>query len=145
MSLRVRVAGSESIDGIGRRGRPDVGLEALATNDIDRAVEEFCNVILERDVFIDADAGGGIDLDHDIDVTVGAVVAPRARAEQSRVTDAARAQGGFIFPQPGKDLLTIHLFKITFADGLCQILWLSGFCLSRKAPHNSILGQSFKN
>jgi hypothetical protein len=51
----------------------------------------------------------GIDLDHNIDVAVGSIVAPRTRTEQRRVTDATRAQGAFVLPQPGKDFLTVPL------------------------------------
>jgi len=38
------------------------------------------------------------------------------RTEQRRVTDAARAQGGFILPQLGKDFLAVHRFQITSGE-----------------------------
>ena len=53
----------------------------------------------------------------DVDVAVGAGVATRARTEQRRVTDAARAQGVFILPQLGEDFLTVHRSQVTSAEG----------------------------
>jgi hypothetical protein len=73
-----RGAASESKNGVGRRGGPEVGLEALAAHDIDRAVEQLRDVVLERDIFIDADPGGRIDLDQ-ISMSLSGWASPRAR------------------------------------------------------------------
>src|SRR6516162_9526537 len=122
MSRSAQVAMSESIDRVCGRGWPDIGLEAVAADDIDGAVEKFRDVILERNVFKDADPGSRIDLNHNIDVAVRPVVATRSRAKQGCVTDAPRAQRGLVRPQLGDDFLTVHFAEIRSDQRLCQML-----------------------
>src|SRR4051795_2839940 len=100
MSRSAASAGSECINRVGRDGGFNVRLEPLAAHNIDGTIEQRRDVILERDILIDADPGGGIDFDHDVDVVVGPVVAARSGAEQGGMADAARAQGGLVLPQP---------------------------------------------
>src|SRR3954452_1266929 len=100
MSRSAASAGSERINRVGRDGGFDVGLEPFAAHDIDGTIEQRRNVILECNILVDADPGRRIDFDHDIDVTVGPVVAAGTRAEQGGMADAARAQGGLVLPQP---------------------------------------------
>ena len=83
MLRRVRIVALESIDGVGRRW-PDVGLETLTAQDINRPIKQFRDVILERDVFLDADRRSRVDLNHNIDIAVGPVVTARARTKHSR-------------------------------------------------------------
>lgn len=66
------------------------------------------SIFLETDVVIDADPRLGIDLDHDVDVAIGPVVAARHRAEQSGAAHAARPQRRFRSAQNGKSFITIH-------------------------------------
>src|SRR5438105_15951895 len=119
MSRRAAVAVSECIDGVGCGSGTNVRLETVAADDINRALEQSCNVMLERDVFIDANPGCRIDFNHDVYIAVGLVVATRPRTEQRHVTYTPRAQRRFVFPQPGKDLLTVHRFKVTSGERLC--------------------------
>src|ERR1700735_2502631 len=91
MSCRGVDAASEGINSIARGGRANVGVESVAAYNINGAVEQPCDVILKRDIFKDANRRCRIDFDHDVDVAVRPVVAASARAEQRRVTDAARA------------------------------------------------------
>src|SRR3954453_1061 len=113
MSRSAASAGSERINRVGRDGGFDVRLEPVAAHDIDGAIEQRGDVILERDILVDADPGGGIDFDHDIDVAVGPVIAAGTRAEQGGVADAARPQSGFVLPQPVYDFLPIsHVIPV---------------------------------
>src|SRR3954468_18644968 len=107
MSRSAASAESECINRVGRDGGFDVRLEPVAVHDIDGTIEQPRDVILERDILVDADPGRRIDFDHNVDVAVGPVVAAGTRAEQGGMADAARAQGGLILPQPVYDFLTI--------------------------------------
>jgi len=108
MSRRAAVAVSECIDGVGCGSGANVRRETVAADDINRALEQSCGIILERDVFIDANPGCRIDFNHDVYIAVGPVVATRPRAEQRGVTDITRAQRCFVFPKLGKESLTVH-------------------------------------
>src|SRR5215469_15895541 len=108
MSQRRSPRESEGIEGISRRGGSDVRFQSLLVHDIDRAVEQRRNVFLEAHVIPDPDVSLRINLDQNIDVAVGPIVAARVRTEQSRVTDATRPQGGLVLLELGEDFLTIH-------------------------------------
>src|SRR4051795_265623 len=92
MSRSAASAGSECINRVGRNGGVDVRLEALAAHNVDGTIEQRRDVILERDILVDADPGCRIDFDHDVDVAVGPVVTSGTRAEQGSMADAARAR-----------------------------------------------------
>jgi len=92
MSRRAAVAVSECIDGVGCGSGANVRRETVAADDINRALEQSWGIILERDVFIDANPGCRIDFNHDVYIAVGPVVATRPRAEQRGMTDITRAQ-----------------------------------------------------
>src|ERR1019366_478972 len=98
----------EGIDSVGRGSRTNIGFEAVAAHNVDGPVKQAGDIFLYSDVVVDRDVGFGIDLDHDVGVAVGAVIAPRARAEQGGMGHAALAQGAFVFPQPVKDILPVH-------------------------------------
>jgi hypothetical protein len=49
-----------------------------------------------------------INFDHDIYIAAGPAVAARTRAKEGGVAHAARAQGGFVLPQFGDDLLFVY-------------------------------------
>src|SRR6185312_707495 len=113
MSRSAASAGSERINRVGRDGGFDVRLEPLAAHNIDGTIEQRRDVILERDILVDADPGGRIDFDHDVDIAVGPVVAAGTRAEQGGMADAARPQGGLVLPQPVYDVLPIfHVIPV---------------------------------
>src|SRR6266404_1017866 len=112
MSRRAAVAVSECINGVGCGCGTNVRLETVAADDINRALEQSCNVILERDVFIDANPGCRIDFNHDVYIAVGLVVATRPRTEQRHVTYTPRTQSRFVFPKLGKNFLTVHSSNI---------------------------------
>jgi hypothetical protein len=80
----------------------------VAVNHIDRAVKQACDVFLEANVFEHSNAGGRIDFDHNVDVAVGLVVAPRERAEQGSTSHPAGPQGGFGSTLGFKDFATVH-------------------------------------
>jgi hypothetical protein len=103
---------SEGINGVGRGGGANVRLKPGAVDNIDRAVEQARYVLFQSGVIEDRDVCGRIKFEHDVDVAVGPVVAARTGAEQRCLTDATGAQSRFVFPQPGKDFLTVHASRI---------------------------------
>src|SRR6185312_1455469 len=108
MSRRATAAGSERIDRVSRGRRSNVGLEPIAVHDVDGTVEQSGDIVPDRDIFVDAHTRRWVYLDHDVGVAVGSLVAPRPRAEQGRVRDAAGAQRCLVLPQPADDGFTIH-------------------------------------
>src|SRR5207302_2896034 len=118
MSRSAAVAVSERINRVGYYGGANVRLQPRAADNIDRAVEQTGDVVFQTGVVEHRDMRHRIKFHHDIDVTVRAGVATCARTEQRGVTDAARAQGGFILPQLGEDFLTVHRSQVTSAEGL---------------------------
>src|SRR3954452_24230996 len=92
MSRRAVWAVSEGIDGIGRRGWTHRGFQAIAVHHIDGTVEEACDVILEPDVVVDREVGLGVEFQHDVDVTVGPIVAASDRTENGSATNPASTQ-----------------------------------------------------
>ncbi len=66
---------SEGIDGVGGHGWPNVRLQALTVDDIDRSPEKTGNVFFGPDVLVNPDLRGGGDLDHDVGVAARGRVA----------------------------------------------------------------------
>ena len=89
-----------------------MGLESLTVDHVDRAIEQTGDVILQPDVIEKSDVGFRIDIDHDVDIAVGPVLAACHGAEYGCMRDAARAQGAFIVAQSGDGVLGIHSKKI---------------------------------
>src|SRR5579863_2765118 len=113
MSRSAVSAALERIDGIVSGGGADVRLEAVAVHDIDGAVEQARNVILEPRIVEHGQMGVGIDLDHDIDVAVRTRLAPRNRAENGRAADATGAQIRFGSAKGLDGLASIHSHDIS--------------------------------
>ena len=88
----------------------NVRLKPVTVDNINRAVEQTGYVIFEAGVINNSDVGRRININHDVDVAIGPVIAACTRAEQGSVIDTPRAQRRFVFPQPGKDFLTVHCF-----------------------------------
>ena len=83
---------SEDEDAVAVEGGADVGAEGGDFAEVDGAVE---GVFEEEAGFVHADEGEGaavLDLDGEVDVTVGAVVAAGDGAEDGEVADAAATQ-----------------------------------------------------
>jgi hypothetical protein len=74
------------------------------------AIKQTGDVLLEARIIENGDVCSGIDLDHDVGVAVGAVIAAHTRTEKCGTSDTARPQGGFVFPKLRKDLLSVHFF-----------------------------------
>lgn len=113
MVRRAADVASECINCVGRGGGTNGGFESVTVNDIDRAVKQSGNVFFQPGIVEDGDVSHGIEFDHDVDIAVGPVVTPRARAEEGGVPDAPRPQSRLVFPQPGKNFLTVHIAMIT--------------------------------
>src|SRR6266404_7095938 len=112
MSRRAAAAALESIDGVDFGARANIRLEPFTADDIDWAVKQSSDVVLQSGVVEDGDASRRVKFNHDVDVAVGPIVAARTRTKQCRMTHTARTQGCFVLPQPGKNFLSIHRFPI---------------------------------
>src|SRR2546423_5478591 len=108
ISRRAVSVGSEGIDSVGDRRRTNIGLEAVARYDIDRAVEQARDEFLQACNVEHSDTGLRLDLDHDIDVAPWSIVAPRHGAEQRRPAHAARAQVTLVPAQDRQGVLGLH-------------------------------------
>src|SRR5260221_2275812 len=112
MSRRAVVAALESIDGVGCGSGANIRFEPLTTDYVDWAVEQSSDVVLQSGVVEHCDACRGIEFNHDVDVAVGPIVAPRTRTKQYRMTHTSRPQRRFVVPEPGKNVLSVHRFTI---------------------------------
>src|SRR5271163_1900904 len=85
-------AALEGIDRVSRRRGVDVGFKTVAVHDIDRAVEQAGDVLLETRIVVHGKMRFGVDLNQYIDIALGAVIAACNRAKYRRPAHTARAQ-----------------------------------------------------
>jgi hypothetical protein len=78
MSRNAADAVSESINGIGRGGGPNVRLMPVAVNDFDRAIEQVSDVRFQSSVVKDGDMRRGINSTM-ISMSLSGRLSPRAR------------------------------------------------------------------
>src|SRR5271163_2297436 len=102
----------ESIDGVGRDGWPDVGLQPLPVHNINPPLKQAGDIFLDPDILVNTDRRIGTDLDHYVGIAVRPVVAAGTRTEQRRVSDTARTQSRCVLPQLSDDLLPVHILII---------------------------------
>src|ERR1700693_6236185 len=91
MSYSANRARSESIDRVAVGMGPNIGLHALAAHHVNAKRKQVLDAMLDADIPEQINVRIGRNIDHDVDVAVGTVFASRARTEQGRVRDAARA------------------------------------------------------
>src|SRR5271165_1505963 len=82
--------------------------QRFARDHIDRIAEEFGDIVLEPDIGIDVLNGLGIDIDQEIDIAIGSIVATHPRTEQGSMGDATLTQRVFVLPKPVNNLLPVH-------------------------------------
>src|ERR1700722_18674375 len=111
MSRRTVSSDLEGIDRIGRRGGTDIGLEAIAIHDVDRAIEKTRDVVLEACIVEHSETRLRVDLDHDVDIAVGTAVAACYRAENGHPAHAARTQIRFGSTQGRQGFATVHVLE----------------------------------
>src|ERR1035438_8568308 len=109
VDIELYVAASEGIDGVSCSRRFYVRLQRVAVHHVHTAVEQGGDRILQTGIIKNSDAGGGIEFEHDIGVASRPLIAPRPRTEQCGMSYAQLALHGFVFPQPGYDLFTVHI------------------------------------
>ena len=85
-----------------------MGFEALAVDHVNGLREQTRDEFLDLDVIEDADMGVRIELDEDVDIAVGVIVAASGRAEQRSMADAPRSQSCFRPSQSGQCILRFH-------------------------------------
>src|SRR5262245_52772045 len=85
------IAVSELHKSVGYHRGAKVRLQPLAAHDVDPAVEQTGDIFLLANVAENGDTRRRVKFNHDIDVAIRAGFTTCARAEQRRVTDAARA------------------------------------------------------
>src|SRR5438270_8786985 len=94
MSMSAARTALECIDGFGERCWPDIMFQSGAIDDIHRPMEEAGYIFFDAYIVPEVWICLGIEFQHDVDVALGAVVAPGGRAEQRHMGDAALAQRG---------------------------------------------------
>jgi hypothetical protein len=85
-----------------------VGLERLAIDHIDWAIEQAGDVLRETDVIENRDVRCRVDIDHDVEVAVRPALAARHGTEDGRMRHAARTQGAFMATQCCKGVVSVH-------------------------------------
>src|SRR5437588_3277617 len=108
MSMSAARTALECIDGFGERCWPDIMFQSGAIDDIHRPLEEAGYIFFDACIVPEVWICLRIELHHDVDVAIRAIVAARGRAEQRGVRDAARPQCGLALLQSGKDLVAAH-------------------------------------
>src|SRR5580704_16341859 len=94
ISERLSRSISESIDRVGNSLRLDTGLQTFAADDIDLTVEHVGDKIFHARIVDNRHDDCGVEIDQDVNVTVGAVVATREGTEQRGMGNALRPQVG---------------------------------------------------
>jgi AbrB family looped-hinge helix DNA binding protein len=85
-----------------------VGLKRRAIRDIDGRGEHILYVLDDAGIFENTHGPARCNLDHDVDIAIGPVVAACARAEQSGMCNAPRLKSGFVLLKRGDDVLSVH-------------------------------------
>src|SRR5579885_1451690 len=114
MSRNAPIAASERINCVRHRDGFYMRLQPVAIDNVDRPVKQACDIGLQADIAEQGDARRRVELYHDVDVAVGAIVPARSRAEQGRMADAAGAQRRLVVLQPGDDLVSVHRPRIAY-------------------------------
>src|ERR1700724_429721 len=117
MSCSVFEAASEGIDGVGRHGRTNMGLERVTADDVHRSPKESRDVFLQSHIVENGDASVRLDVDDDIEVAVRSVISARDRSEHAGMADTACAQVGLVAAQGGKGVLSVHEFLYSTTGG----------------------------
>jgi hypothetical protein len=140
----------ESIDRIAFSVRPDIWYQSLAVNYVDARRKHVLDEVDDTDILEHADGGVVRDLNHDVDIAIGSLLTPSDGTEQGGMCHPALTQGAFVFPQPVKDFLPVHvLIHITKAGGIRrqvaasiqQLIYtaIKGAIVSRKAFRGTLL------
>ena len=88
------------------------GLKPVAVDHVNGPVKKSGNVAFESDIVINGHVGLGVNLNHNVGVAVGAIVAARARTEQGGMGNPAFAQGALVVAKPVKDFLPVHALRL---------------------------------
>src|SRR5882724_1506646 len=104
---------SKGIDRIPRRRHAQMGLQSIAIDHIIRPIEQAGYVVFQIDIIEESDVSLGINIDDDVEIAIRPAIAARDRAENGRVTDSARAQGGLVASQDGNGVRGVHAENIS--------------------------------
>ena len=107
----------ERIDRFALGCRSDKGFQAASVRNVDRLGKQALDELRQADIAPQAHRS---DLHENVDVAVGAVIAPRARAKHRGVAHPALAQGGLVFAKPGEDGGLVHGPLIPLGGGDVQ-------------------------
>src|SRR5258707_11737526 len=108
ISRRTPWSASEGIERIPHCRRAQMGLEGGAIDDVNRALKQADNVIPQSHVIENGDVRLGINVDDDVEVAVGTVLAARDRPEDSGVANAARTQVAFMAGEGSDGIPRVH-------------------------------------
>ena len=97
ISIKASCALLESINGFTLGVGPDKRFQSLAIRHVDRHGKQLFDILDDARVVEKAYVGVRIDLNHNVDIAVGTLLAPRPRTKQGGMSYPALAQGAFVF------------------------------------------------
>jgi hypothetical protein len=86
--------------------------QRIAGDNIDRTIEQPCNIFFQVDIIEHRNMGLWLGVDHDIEIAFGTVIATCNRPENGNVPHAARPQVVFVAPQSCKGVFDFHALYI---------------------------------
>src|SRR6266508_2501733 len=92
MSRRAVTLGLKGINRICRRGRTNVRLQPVASDDVNRAIEQAGDIFFQPDIIEHGDTGAWIDIDDYVQIAARLTALTCNRAEHRHMADAAGAQ-----------------------------------------------------
>src|SRR5262249_320692 len=99
ISSKANLAFSEGIDRIAFDMWTDKAFQTVAVRNVNAYRKQLLDVLHDSDVLKQIHRGVGRDLDHDVDVAVGAGLLARSGTEQGGMAHALRLQGSFVLSQ----------------------------------------------
>src|SRR6266852_1916889 len=99
---------SESIDRVGGSLWSNTGFQTFAADDVDRTVEHVGDKVFHAGIVENCHDDCGIEIDQNVDIAVGTVIAARDGTEQRGMGDALRPQVGLTLLQLLYDLVACH-------------------------------------
>src|SRR5271168_1564435 len=97
ISIKASCALLESINGFTLGAGPDKRFQSLAIRHVDRHGKQLFDILDDARVVEKAYVGVRIDLNHNVDIAVGTLLAPGPRTKQVGMSYPALAQGAFVF------------------------------------------------
>lgn len=108
---------SEGIDRVSLGGSPNGLQEHRVIGDVDVRRKQLGDVLGDPDVVIQVDASRRVDLNQNVEIAVGARVAPSGRSEKRCALHALSAEGRFVSAQDRDDGISVHRAVVAANQG----------------------------